>query len=81
MDTRDALAAFQEIRDRGVSDTAAAILVLAAAVRRITVKADDTVGHEICMGIRHALFGSGDPSSTIYSLAELGGEVTVNLHQ
>lgn len=78
METRDELSAFNRLRDTGMGELAAALLVLAAATRKVKVVADETVGHEICMGVRQGLFGYGAADgSSVLGL----GEITVNLHQ
>ena len=52
----DMIAEFDEVRDTlRISAEATAILMLAAAVRDFW---NPTAGHEICMGIRHGLFGA-----------------------
>lgn len=53
--------------------TAAAILTLAQVLgekERAAHTFDDTLGHEICMGIRHGLFnGNGDLGSSLSGIA------------
>ena len=43
---------------------AAALLTIADAIANHSVQFDDSFGHEICMGIRHGLFG-GDASDRV----------------
>jgi len=58
---------FDTLTDRGIDDTAAAILCLAEAIHSL---ADGRLSHELCLGIRHGLFGTdADASSTIETLA------------
>ncbi len=46
---------FKDLLDEGVSETAAAILVLAGTIQGAI---PDTLSHELCMGIRKGLFGA-----------------------
>ena len=59
-------AAFKEMREAGpngknldpkLSNLDLAILTLATKTVAARTKFDDSLGHEICMGIRHGIFG------------------------
>lgn len=45
--------------DEKPNQIAVALLILADEIRNAKIQVDETLGHEICMGLRHGLFGSG----------------------
>jgi hypothetical protein len=51
--------------DKALAD---AINNLAEAIHKLA--AYDRIGHEICMGLRHGLFGNGDESNNIGGIAD-----------
>lgn len=67
---------YSECTKRGLPPQAAAMLVLAKqiddSVRRLL--SNDELSHQICMGIRHGIFGDGSPQS-IGSLDEIANAI------
>ena len=57
---RNVLGDYQICVDKGIKPEASAMLVLASRVEALRLLTNDELGHQICMGIRHAIFGSGD---------------------
>jgi hypothetical protein len=66
---------FKEIKKQTkADDVACAILVVVESLKEVTNKAVkfltiDRLSHEICMGVRHGLFGSGEPHENIQAVA------------
>lgn len=66
---------FKEIKKQTeADDVACAILVAVESLKEVARKAVDfltidRLSHEICMGVRSGLFGTGDPSANLHSVA------------
>lgn len=60
---------FKKFKKNGISDDAAALLVLAETMQEKSRILKD-FDHQICMGIRHALFGSGSDHHSINSVGD-----------
>ena len=80
----EVLQSYYSIRRGGVPEVAAAILALAAALgsQRTKLVADDTLGHEICMGIRMGLFGAdADSEDGLLGAAESIGRLADSVQE